>query len=57
MCTGYWCGILRERNHLQEPGAERKINIKMDHQEVSWGMHCINLDHDKDGGRQLYTWS
>jgi len=27
-CAGYWCGILRERNHLQGPGAEGKIILR-----------------------------
>ena len=34
MCTGFWWGNLRERDHLEDPGGGGRINIKMDLQEV-----------------------
>ena len=30
-------GNLRERDHLQDPGVDGRIIIKMDLQEVGWG--------------------
>jgi len=33
----------------------REDNIKVDHQEVRWGMHWINLAKNSDRGRHLYT--
>jgi hypothetical protein len=26
ICTGYWWGNLRERDHLEDPGVDGKIN-------------------------------
>jgi hypothetical protein len=34
-CTGFWCGNLRERDHLEER-CRWEDNIKMDLQEVRW---------------------
>jgi len=34
--TGLWWGNLRERDHLEGPGADGE-NIKMELQEVEWG--------------------
>jgi len=31
---GFWWGNLRDRDHLEDPGAEGKLIIKMDLQEV-----------------------
>ena len=46
--TGFWWGILRERDHLGEPGIVWEIN-NMDHQEVGCvGMEWIDLAQDKD---------
>jgi len=27
--TGFWCGNLRERGHLEDPGVEGKIILKL----------------------------
>jgi len=32
--TGFWWGNLRERDNLEDPGAD---NIKMDFRELGWG--------------------
>jgi len=30
--TGFWWGNLRERSHLEDPGADGGVNIKRDFQ-------------------------
>ena len=35
--TGFWWGNLRERGHLEDPGVNGMINIKMDLQDVGCG--------------------
>ena len=37
MHTGFWWGNVLERDHLEDPGLDGRINIKMDLQEVGWG--------------------
>jgi len=36
--TGFWWENLRERDHLEDPGMMWEDNIKMDIQEVGWGV-------------------
>jgi len=35
--TLYWCGNLRERNHLEDPGVDGRIILRWVVQEVGWG--------------------
>jgi len=52
--TGFWCGILRVRDHLGDPGLDGRINIKMDFQELGCGgIDWIDLAQDRDGWREL----
>jgi hypothetical protein len=51
--TGFWWGDLREGDHLGDPGVDGKDNIKMDLQEVGWGMDRIKLAQDRDRWRAL----
>ena len=38
VCTGFWWGNLRERDHSENPGVDGRMdNIKKDIQEVGWG--------------------
>jgi hypothetical protein len=51
--TGFWWGDLRKGDHLGDPGARCEDNIKMDLQEVGWGMDWIELTQARDRWRAL----
>ena len=40
-CTGFWRGNLRERDHLEDPGIDRRIILK-------WIFDWIDLAQDRD---------
>ena len=48
MHIGFWWETLREKDHLEDPGVGED-NIKIDLQEVEWGMDWIDLADN--GGR------
>jgi hypothetical protein len=51
--TGFWWGILRERDRLEDPGLDGN-NIEMDLQEVECGgTDWIELAQDRDRRRAL----
>jgi hypothetical protein len=50
--AGLLWGNLREGDHLGDPGVDGD-NIKMDLQEVEWGMDWIELAQDRDRWRAL----
>jgi hypothetical protein len=51
---GLWWGNLREKDNLEDPGVDERINIKMDLQEVELqGMDWIDLAQDRDRWRAL----
>jgi hypothetical protein len=54
VCTRFWWGNLRERDHLEDPGVDRRIIIKMELQEVGCGgMDWIELAQDRYRWRAL----
>jgi hypothetical protein len=53
VCTGFWWGNLKERDHWRDPGVDGD-NIKMDFQEVGGGgMDWIGLVQNRDRWRAL----
>ena len=56
MCTGFWWGNLRERDHLGRPRRRLEDNIKMDLHEVGRGFgDWMELDKDRDRWRALVS--
>jgi hypothetical protein len=54
MYSGFWCGNLRERNHLEDLGVDGRIILKTDLQEVGCRvMYWIELAQDGDSWRAL----
>jgi hypothetical protein len=52
--TGFWWGILRERDHLEDPDVDGRININTDIQEVGCeDMDWIELAWHRDSWRAL----
>jgi hypothetical protein len=39
---------VRKGDHLEHPGVDWEDNIKMDLQEMVWGMDWIDLDQDRE---------
>jgi hypothetical protein len=53
VCTGFWWGNLKERDHWRDPDVDGD-NIKMDFQEVGGGgMDWIGLAQNRDRWRAL----
>jgi len=52
--TGFWCGNLRERDHLGESGVDGRIILRWIFRK--WdvgGMDWIEVAHDKDRWRAV----
>jgi hypothetical protein len=47
MHTRFWCGDVRERDHLENLGIDVE-NVKMDLQEVEWGRDWLDLAQNGD---------
>ena len=56
MCTRFWWGNLRERDHLERPRRRWEDNIKLDIQEVERGCgDWMELAQDRDRWRALVS--
>ena len=51
MHTGYWCGNLRERDHLEDPGIDERIILKMVFRQLDGDW--TDLAQNSDGWRAL----
>ena len=52
--AGFWWGNLRERDQLDDPGVDERINIKIDLQEVGCGdMDWVELAQERNTWRAL----
>ena len=56
MCTGFWWGNLRERDHWGDPDVDGRNNIKLVLQEVGGGCgDWIELAQDRERWRALVS--
>ena len=56
MCTGFWWGNPRERDHWGDPDVDARMDIKMDLQEVGGGCgDWMELAQDRDRCRALVS--
>jgi hypothetical protein len=56
MCTGFWWGNLRERDHWGDPEPKWEDNIKIYLQEVGGGcVDWMELAQDRDSWRALVS--
>jgi hypothetical protein len=46
--TGFWCGDLRERGHLDDLGLDERITLRWVFRKLDGGMDWINLAQDRD---------
>jgi hypothetical protein len=51
--TGFWCGDLRERDHLEDLGVDGRIILKWIFKKWDGGIDWINLAQDRDSWRAL----
>jgi hypothetical protein len=51
--TGFWCGDLREGDHLGDPGVDGRIILKSILKRWDGGMDWIELAEDRDRWRAL----
>jgi hypothetical protein len=46
--TGFWWGSLRERHHLEDPGVDVMIILKLIFRKYDGGMDWIDLAQNRD---------
>ena len=53
MHTGFWWAKLRERDHLEDPGADGRIALQGIFRKWDGGMDCIDLTRKRDRWRAV----
>jgi hypothetical protein len=53
VCTEFWCGILRERDHLEGLGIEGRLILKLFFEKDAGDVDRIDLAHDRDKWRAV----
>ena len=53
MYTAFWWGNLRERAHLEDPGVEGRIILRLVFRKWDRGMDWIDMAQDRDRWRAL----
>ena len=55
MCTGFWWGNLRERDHFGDPGVDGRIILRWIFRKWDEGMDWIQLAQDRYRWRALVS--
>jgi hypothetical protein len=51
--TGFWCGNVRERDHLKDPGVDGRIILKFILEGRDGSLDWIDLAQDRDKWRAV----
>jgi len=47
VCTGFWCGNLRGKDHLEDPGVDETIILRWIFRNRNGGMDWTDMAQDK----------
>jgi hypothetical protein len=53
VCTGFWWGNLRGKDHLRDPGVDGRLILGWIFRKWGGGMDWIDLAQDRDRWRDL----
>jgi hypothetical protein len=53
VCTEFWCGILRERDHLEDLSVEGRLVLTLFFEKDAGDVERIDLTHDRDKWRAV----
>jgi len=53
VCTEFWCGILKERDHLEDLSVEGRLILKLFFEKDAGDVDRIDLSHERDKWRAV----